>query len=962
MRPRAALAAAFAVLTVAAFGVAPPPAARAADAGDREWNQTRGSSERSGATLLRPVASDPQIAWRRKLAGPLAGEPVSWGGVVFVPSRNGDFVELRGIDARTGNELFQRRLDKGTWADLAVWQGIVIVGEEGQLRGFPFKDGKLGMPWRKKGGFRGGQCVAGGVCVARDGGQMKMYDPRTGRELAKADWLLKGDPLDENDAFSMLAVRATGGGLEVAGAHRSRKDKLLRITTLPLVDPGGRKPSFGALAVKDVLPIVDAPDADALHATLFGWCATDEKGDSGSWTLTARAKGTGWIGTLAIDPFEPAKRLNSDIATQPAADGGCVYGFSREGTLLRITPDRRADPLTTRGSLPQGARPGPAAASKGVLCFGNWAFEIESGRTMWVLADLPEIASVTPVADSFVLLGTAEDELVCLAEPDALAAANDPASAAAGAEDAPPPPEPGDGVLLADGRKLLGDVDMNGDTIVVKAEGGDPLELTADEVAFGESSGRIVHRGEEPQILRAWETILDGVFVRALNEAYEGYRKERLLTECRRLIEDMRGYGAGHALVEGLQAGLAGQTENPNADMKLKRLGPIEADLRKRALDQVFAAVDWCAEREYGGAATALLSYAQREHAPEERIEELAAKLIPAGFPWRDAPQPGHLWLQWAQEIVPAGGEFLSSSDVLWKKASYPPWNKDTLGFRTRNVTLLSRSKDIKVIGMCLRVGEGTVRALEGLLGKGGANSRAALDVRLHANRKDYLEEKTPIGSALPWSAGYFSPAEGVSRFYVPGDEGNVEPLGRGLSKVLAHELTHHWLEMRWLPGGGRSNPATSGYWIVEGFARFIEDQSVEMGRRAGRLDDPTVSSLDATSQVAKQDKIMQVPDLVAMTQIDFSKIPEKQVAVVFLRNTVGNRVLDVRALFYEQAGSLVFFMMNRCGEEGRAALERYMRGYYSGRAAKDPSKELGFADSAEFHAKFREFLMSLLK
>ena len=134
------------------------------------------------------------------------------------------------------------------------------------------------------------------------------------------------------------------------------------------------------------------------------------------------------------------------------------------------------------------------------------------------------------------------------------------------------------------------------------------------------------------------------------------------------------------------------------------------------------------------------------------------------------------------------------------------------------------------------------------------------------------------------------------------------------------------------------------------------------MGRRAGRLDDPTVNSLDACSQVAKQKKLMDTGKLMGMTQLDFGKIPEKRVGVVNLRNQVGNRVLDERALFYEQSGSLVFFLMNRCGDEGREAVIAYMRSHFRGGSPKDPSGKLGFESAKDLHAKFEAFLLSLLE
>jgi len=256
------------------------------------------------------------------------------------------------------------------------------------------------------------------------------------------------------------------------------------------------------------------------------------------------------------------------------------------------------------------------------------------------------------------------------------------------------------------------------------------------------------------------------------------------------------------------------------------------------------------------------------------------------------------------------------------------------------------------------------VRGLESLLGKGKANRKQPLDMRIHKNREEYLAERTPDGGqAMPWSAGYYSPGENVSRFYVSKARDGSDRVPLNLLKTLAHELTHHWLSMRWLGGRSRGGSAgIPGYFVVEGFARFMEDQAMEMGRRQGRLDDPTVTSLDGCSQVARIDKLLNTAELVAMTQVQFSKIPEKHIADVDLRNTIGNRRFDYRALFYEQSGSLVFFLMNRCGDEGRQALIKYMRNYYGSSSVKDPSTRFGFESGEDMHEKFKAFLLSLVK
>jgi len=321
----------------------------------------------------------------------------------------------------------------------------------------------------------------------------------------------------------------------------------------------------------------------------------------------------------------------------------------------------------------------------------------------------------------------------------------------------------------------------------------------------------------------------------------------------------------------------------------------------------------------------------------------------------------------WARELLPSGAEFLDSREAAWTRAVRKPWSDGALGLRTRNLIFFSMPRDPAVVGACLRNGEGAVRACQVLLKDGRVDrvvsDRDRLDVRLHRNRKEYLAEKTPIGSALPWSAGYYSPMEGVSRFYVPGKGGTSAPLARNLNKVLSHELTHHFIDLRWIRADGgmpMAGPAAPGYWIVEGMARFVEDQAVEMGRRGVRFDLETVTSLDACAQAEAAGKLFPMADFVDMTQSRFAALEDKPLVRVKLRNTVRQPMLTSRHVFYEQAGSLAFFLMQKRGPEGRAKAVSYMRSYYRGGASREGWKRLGFADAAELTEAFRTFLRGL--
>jgi hypothetical protein len=229
--------------------------------------------------------------------------------------------------------------------------------------------------------------------------------------------------------------------------------------------------------------------------------------------------------------------------------------------------------------------------------------------------------------------------------------------------------------------------------------------------------------------------------------------------------------------------------------------------------------------------------------------------------------------------------------------------------------------------------------------------------VRLHRAREEYLEEQRADGSlALPWSAGYYSPGERLSRFYVPAEHRGRDALGRDLFETLAHELTHHYVACRWVERSSRS-ASTPGYWVVEGIARFVEDQVVEMGRLGSGLSDDTVRSLVASAQAAAAGRLLAMERFLTLDNASFLELADEPLLDVRLRSTLVALQLSERTLFYEQAGAFVFFMLHRRGEAGHAALLDLLRAHYAGRDDRQPWRSLGFENARACQQAFEAFL-----
>ena len=145
--------------------------------------------------------------------------------------------------------------------------------------------------------------------------------------------------------------------------------------------------------------------------------------------------------------------------------------------------------------------------------------------------------------------------------------------------------------------------------------------------------------------------------------------------------------------------------------------------------------------------------------------------------------------------------------------------------------------------------------------------------------------------------------------------------------------------------------------------ARFVEDQAVEMGRRGLRFDDSTAESLDLASQLdAKGALLLPLGRFIDLSHsLSYSLSTERTVEVK-LRNTLSTYDISALDVFYNQAGSLCFWLMHRRGPEGRAALLSYLRAHYGGRTTRDGWRALGFTDSAAMEREFRAFLAELRK
>lgn len=315
-------------------------------------------------------------------------------------------------------------------------------------------------------------------------------------------------------------------------------------------------------------------------------------------------------------------------------------------------------------------------------------------------------------------------------------------------------------------------------------------------------------------------------------------------------------------------------------------------------------------------------------------------------------------WVRWARTLIALGGRFKNKEEDP-NRASRPlKWQKDAFPMVTRNIELWSLEREaVSIVVDVLLQAEATVRALEELLGRPEIGADEKLEIRFYTNRQDYLTDDSGGSKPPLWSGGFFSPGDGITRFYkeAKGD----------LRETVSHEMTHHWLERRFFRGG-QSYSKQSGYWIVEGFARYVEHTSRDFQKGKTRWDWTGAACVHNSRGIRRAGRLFTAREIIDLSQNNFSNMPTDRISV-----------------FYEQASATVWFMLNRRGPDGKKALLEYMRRYYNGEfldlppmddrglVKRDPAtakpiletwKVLGFDSSDALDKAFGEFLDSVAK
>ena len=256
-------------------------------------------------------------------------------------------------------------------------------------------------------------------------------------------------------------------------------------------------------------------------------------------------------------------------------------------------------------------------------------------------------------------------------------------------------------------------------------------------------------------------------------------------------------------------------------------------------------------------------------------------------------------------------------------------WRDDAVLFTSPGIALVTAGTAPGDVAAALRTGEHVTAFLEQLFGAPRTSARR-LDVVLYPTRAEYLAGSAGgtggFEGSLDWTGGHFDLGASVSRLFVP----SVDAERARLAEVQAHELTHHWLATRSSLGPVRATAETSGYWIVEGIALWVEERVFDPERGLCHERRLQADSLDTLA--AEGAPLLPWQHLLALSYEEYRALETRPTAELPLAWRLGTRTSrSPMQFFYAQAGALAHWLWEAEGGAHRPLLLEAVRGYYAG-------------------------------
>jgi hypothetical protein len=358
----------------------------------------------------------------------------------------------------------------------------------------------------------------------------------------------------------------------------------------------------------------------------------------------------------------------------------------------------------------------------------------------------------------------------------------------------------------------------------------------------------------------------------------------------------------------------------------------------------------------------ALLRAALVREPDHAQATELVRAFVPANAPSVDGqPVPTIAWLDFLDvharhpiTITVPGADSEDAEAVALLAQESHGWRPDLVAYGSTSVLVLAPHGRPSAVACAVAIGESLSAWLAALF-PGEALGEERLRLLLYESRAEYVEQSLRAESApeeiVGWTAGHYSPALRLTRLFVPEDDATRERLAR----LYAHELTHHWLDVR-APFARTSGPRrnASGHWVVEGFARMVEEISstAELGTigsiRPGALSLDTLASAPPAT-------LLEWPRVLGASFEDFlrfSRTNDRPVELAWRLGAIAKKSeLD---LYYDQGAALCHLLFQAGGRD-RERLLTLLRTRYEG-GALPPTNLLFGVDAVELGQRVQAF------
>ncbi|MCK6459283.1 MAG: hypothetical protein L6Q95_05240 [Planctomycetes bacterium] len=352
-------------------------------------------------------------------------------------------------------------------------------------------------------------------------------------------------------------------------------------------------------------------------------------------------------------------------------------------------------------------------------------------------------------------------------------------------------------------------------------------------------------------------------------------------------------------------------------------------------------------------------------------LEEIAPESPPFARPLEGRPDPvkaRRIWLDWEVDVLRGEVRPLGRRAPDMERARNV-WRKDLNGVETREegaeIVFLTPIDDrTEILGKCVRYAKITSRALARIFATDNPrrDDNEPLVIYFFESRDAYVESLGGNPMAR-MSLGVYSRSDNVSRFFWP----ETPDATREVRRVFVHELTHHWIERR-NPRWHASDFSTDenrgivpGYWVVEGFATFIEEGSYDIETYKWSNFAPHAGSLSVVAALSKEKErtLIDWEKLFGLSQAEAQgEWVKKPGVVATAKKTWGitPQPFAVGRLFYEQSAAACHYLYWAEDGKYRGNLIDFMTAHYTAKREGTDIKTAFGLTPKDLGARIEEF------